>query len=255
MWKKLVSGLFLVCAVCSMTVGAEKERIWSRKPQWRQAFLNALHHPSTWVPAAGAALIAIGDYVSKISDWAVRETPIFGSPSRANEASDNLLNATRFSMYATAVAIPIRKRSWQSGTERLLVDLVSEGVRSQMVHSVKKSTGRERPDGSDDLSFPSSHSSAAHTFAALASRTVEDLDLPRPAALSLTIGFRTLAAGTAWARVEAGKHYPTDVLVGAALGNFVAIFLNDAVLGHDRNKSLQLNLNPKEPHMFFLWRF
>jgi len=40
----------------------------------------------------------------------------------------------------------------------------------------------------------------------------------------------SLVAGTGWARIEASKHYPTDVLVGAALGNFIALLVHDAFL-------------------------
>ena len=31
--------------------------------------------------------------------------------------------------------------------------------------------------------------------------------------------------------IEAGAHFPSDTLLGAALGNFVASFVNDAFLG------------------------
>ncbi len=47
---------------------------------------------------------------------------------------------------------------------------------------------------------------------------------------ALKTSFRALAWGTAWARVEGGRHYPSDVLFGAALGNFVAIFVRNAFL-------------------------
>jgi hypothetical protein len=43
---------------------------------------------------------------------------------------------------------------------------------------------------------------------------------------------------TAWARIEAGAHYPTDVLAGAALGNFVSLFVHDAFLGGDCSVSV-----------------
>jgi len=40
-----------------------------------------------------------------------------------------------------------------------------------------------------------------------------------------------VALGTGWARVEAQKHYPSDVLAGMALGNFMAAFIYDAFMG------------------------
>ncbi len=39
-----------------------------------------------------------------------------------------------------------------------------------------------------------------------------------------------LASGVAWARVEGQKHYPSDVLAGAALGHFLTAFIHDAFL-------------------------
>ena len=55
-----------------------------------------------------------------------------------------------------------------------------------------------------------------------------------------------IAAGTAWARVEGCKHYPSDVLFGAALGNFVAIFVHDAFLPADSITRFTATLSRKE---------
>ncbi len=43
----------------------------------------------------------------------------------------------------------------------------------------------------------------------------------------MTVGFHGMAAATAWARVEAGKHHVTDVLAGYALGHFIGRFTNE----------------------------
>ena len=43
----------------------------------------------------------------------------------------------------------------------------------------------------------------------------------------------TLAAATAWARVEAEKHYPADVLAGAAPGHFLTTVIHDSMMGLD----------------------
>ena len=43
----------------------------------------------------------------------------------------------------------------------------------------------------------------------------------------------TVAGLTAWARLEAEKHYPTDVLVGAALGHFISAVIHDSMMGLD----------------------
>jgi membrane-associated phospholipid phosphatase len=101
----------------------------------------------------------------------------------------------------------IYAKSWiASGTSNLL----------------KGTIQRERPDGSDMASFPSGHSTRAFSYATFASRNLELVDLPEGARTGLRVGLFTLAGATAWARVEAGKHYPSDVLAGAALGRFMA---------------------------------
>ena len=57
--------------------------------------------------------------------------------------------------------------------------------------------------------------------------------MSRAARLSLKVGLDALTIGTSWARIEAGAHFPSDTLVSMALGNFCAVFFNDAFLGLD----------------------
>jgi membrane-associated phospholipid phosphatase len=64
---------------------------------------------------------------------------------------------------------------------------------------LKRVVHRGRPDGSDQLSFPSGHTMLA---------TVNG----RP-------GWRYgLTVGVGWGRMAAGRHYATDVLAGAGIG-------------------------------------
>jgi hypothetical protein len=44
--------------------------------------------------------------------------------------------------------------------------------------------------------------------------------------VGIDVWLALLAAGTAWARVEAGQHYPADVLAGVALGRFLGDFMS-----------------------------
>jgi len=55
--------------------------------------------------------------------------------------------------------------------------------------------------------------------------------------MSLQLGNLLLATGVGVARVEAGAHYPADVLAGAAIGHFLSAFIYDAFIGlpeHER---------------------
>jgi membrane-associated phospholipid phosphatase len=78
--------------------------------------------------------------------------------------------------------------------------------------ALKYTVQRERPDGSDNLSFPSGHSSAAFTLATVASQHY-GWKIGVPAYL--------LASGIGYSRIEKDKHYLSDVLAGAALGIIV----------------------------------
>ena len=96
-----------------------------------------------------------------------------------------------------------------------------------MTRSLKLVAGRFRPE--DDLgayqfspftgenaSFPS-----GHTTAAFAIVTPWVLYYPNP----VTYGLFVVASGTAVARIAHDKHWPTDVLAGAAIGFFTACYL------------------------------
>jgi hypothetical protein len=44
--------------------------------------------------------------------------------------------------------------------------------------------------------------------------------------------------------MEEGRHYPSDVLVGCALGHFLSSSFNDAFLGLKQNEGPQLSVAP-----------
>ena len=115
-------------------------------PGWkrvRESAVNAARDPHVWVPLAGAAIFQVDNLDHRVSDWAQRETPVFGSQEDAARWSDD---------------------------------------------------------------------------------------------------FRT-AASVAWARIEAGAHYPSDTLFGMALGNFIGAFINDAFIGVDTDEPAQVTVH------------
>lgn len=67
----------------------------------------------------------------------------------------------------------------------------------------------------------------------MVSRNTRSLQIPEYGKVALNVGYATLSALAAWSRVEAEGHYPSDVLVGAAWGRFLASFVYDAFLGVD----------------------
>jgi len=81
---------------------------------------------------------------------------------------------------------------------------------------LKYAVGRERPDGSDHLSFPSGHASLTATMAASISEMYDwDLRLAIPLYLTATFVGAT--------RFQANEHYLSDVVAGITLGTLVGI--------------------------------
>ncbi len=198
-----------------------------------RAALNALVDPETLIPVAGALVFGLSEWDKKVSHWATERHPIFGSEQNAKNASDYLSIPLPVEAVVTALAAPSGDDAmdWASSklkgiaVEGAAVALTAEvtGLSHSVIH-------RTRPNGGDG-SMPSSHSSVAFSVAALANRNLDSIPLSQEVRLPLQIGNVLLATSVAWARVEGRKHFPSDVLVGAALGHFLSAFIHDAFLG------------------------
>ncbi|WP_338407411.1 phosphatase PAP2 family protein [uncultured Flavobacterium sp.] len=81
-----------------------------------------------------------------------------------------------------------------------------------VIYSLKNTFGAERPDHSDNLSFPSGHTATAFTNAALLYYEYKDSDL-----WYASSGF-LFATATGILRIANNKHYTSDVLAGAGIG-------------------------------------
>ena len=203
---------------------------WPGTADLKRAAVRAASDPLTWAPLAGALLLGVSGQDGAVSDWAAEHRPLFGD--NAADASNTLLDLTTASYAVTALVAP--SASVVDKAKGLAVGIGTVALNHSVTRGIKNIAGRERPNGQDDKSFPSGHASNAMTRATLAAANVNYIALPKWANVSLKVGFYSMAAGTAWARVEAEKHHVTDVLVGSALGHFLATFIQEAVLeaGH-----------------------
>ena len=249
--RSLVMMLMLGVAAASGCATSERgltaRDYWPSGARWKQAAKNAVKSPGTWIPLIGVGVVSIDHWDQHISEWAVENTPVFGSTENASDASDYLRTSTTVAMVGTALAVPNADGPWERKPERLILEVGAVQLNNIATSILKSVTDRERPDGADDQSFPSGHASQASVHATLACRNVDQIPgLSKGWRTTFKTSFRVLAAGTAWARVEAGKHYPSDVLFGSALGNFVAVFVYDAFLPADTTTRVDLTLSRKE---------
>jgi len=114
---------------------------------------------------------------------------------------------------------------------------------------LKQETNRVRPSGGNDLSFPSGCTSIAFSSATLSNRNLDYIDeewMSDNLRKGLQFGNICLASGVAWAKVEGNAHYPSDVLVGAALGHFLSAFIYDAFFGLPKNEGVKFSVVPSE---------
>jgi len=199
---------------------------------WRAA-RKAFFDPGTLIPLAGAVVFAIDDLDEQTSNWAVRHNPIYDSDDNARDYSDDLKDILEAEAIMTALLTPSGEDSGQWGKAKLkggLVELAAFGVTVGATDILKDVTDRQRPDKSGDNSFPSLHTSRAFSAAALSNRNLKYIEMNDTLRTGLQITNTVMASGVAWARVEGERHYPSDVLFGAALGNFLTNFILDGFM-------------------------
>jgi membrane-associated phospholipid phosphatase len=225
-------------------------------PGWdriRTSAVNAALSPETWEPVAGALALQVGHMDRRISEWASDKNPVFGSLDNAEKWSDHLRDASGAVYFITVLATPSGDDAFDwltSKAKGLAIGLVASEVTGGGTSLLKRAAGRTRPDGSNDVSFPSGHASSSAAFTTLARRNLEFIPMSQGSRLAADIGISGLSVGTGWARVEAKKHYPSDVLAGYALGHFVSAFINDAFLGLDNNKAPLITMEPSRKGVY-----
>jgi hypothetical protein len=265
-WRYLVVYSMILLTGCGTLPNGHR---WGQdatlSPGWQRvgtAARNAALSPQVWVPAAGAGVFLLGEQIAhidkKLSNWAAEHTPVFRSQAGAAHASDALQNVARAAGVLTALATPSGQApaAWKEGKaaeEWKWLEAKGKGMLGVeggavlgtflMTYALKETTHRSRPDTSDrseaTKSFPSGHTSHTAVLTMLASRNVATLPWPEASRTALQASLIGLTIGTAWARVEAKQHFPSDVLFGAALGNFFGAFMNEAFLGLDGEVTIQ----------------
>src|SRR5689334_5269710 len=233
----------LLIALCALPTGCgtlKGGRGWGQDAiypvTWQRvqvAATRAVLDPLTWLPAAGAVVFTIDNWDEKTSTWASRHTPIFGSQESADAASSKLLDGLSAETLVTALATPggTEPLEWSFAKMRgIAVEYGAVRANTFVTGEIKDATGRERPDNSDRQSFPSGGASAAFASARLSNRNLDSIPMSGWARQTLKGTTTATAVAVGWARIEARKHFPSDVLAGACLGNVLTSFIHDAFM-------------------------
>jgi membrane-associated phospholipid phosphatase len=130
----------------------------------------------------------------------------FASPAHASEKGwDDAGTVAKNALVVVAFGVPAVQGDW----EGVLEAGGSIGATILVTQGLKEAFPSRRPDGSDNKSFPSGHTSTSFAAAAtLHNRYGWEAGLPA----------YVVASFVGLSRVEAKKHRVGDVLVGAAIG-------------------------------------
>jgi len=214
-----------------------------------EAAHDAFFNPNTLIPLAGAGIFYAGDFDEKVSHWANKHHPIFGSEDRAVDVRSSLKTILEAETFVTAIATPSgdEPSEWiYSKSKGIGVEIAAMKANHYSTDLIKSESNRIRPNGANDLSFPSGCSSSAFSYATLSNRNISYIEIDPGWKRSLQFGNLCLASGVAWSRIESGAHYPSDVLAGAALGHFLSAFIHDAFLGLPENEGVRFSVIPFE---------
>ncbi|MBI4373328.1 MAG: phosphatase PAP2 family protein [Deltaproteobacteria bacterium] len=92
--------------------------------------------------------------------------------------------------------------------------LESLGITYTLTYALKFSVQRQRPDGSNSLSFPSGHASGTFALATITEVFYGPL---------FGVPAYALAGTIALARIDSNKHFVSDTMAGAVLGTLVGL--------------------------------
>jgi membrane-associated phospholipid phosphatase len=214
-----------------------------------QSAYRALLDWKTLAPAAGALLFQIDHFDRRVVDWAVDHRPIFGSGDTARSASDYLYVAFYLETLGTALATPSgeNREDWVDAKIRgLWVEGSALAINGLTTVALRNAVHRTTPDGANNYSFPSGHASGAVGAVTLSHRNLAAIPVSDGVKNSIQAGNLFLLTAMSWARLEEGRHFPSDILFGAALGHFFSAFFYDAFMGLPEGQRFGISLNPRQ---------
>ena len=133
---------------------------------------------------------------------------LLAMPTPAHADEDDWATASdigRGALVVTALGLPAVQGDWE-GTKQAAFSL---GATYAVTNGLKQVIEEERPDESNDRSFPSGHTSSS--FAAAAT-------LHKRHGWEVGVPAHIVATFVGIARVKADKHYVHDVIAGAVIG-------------------------------------
>lgn len=245
--KRQFFGVLTLLCGSSLTWQTQAAPLFSWE-RLSDASVRAAREPSTWAPLAAATVIAGGHWDKQWQRSAGKHQYVFGQD--AEDMSNSLLGASTL-LYGVSMLMAAppdqdlgEALEWKASNVGVL--LADKALVDGIVGEWKTRSGRDRPDGVADDSFPSKHSATTATQTTLTRRNLDYIDMNPGMRQLAKVGLYGIDGLTGIARIEADKHYPTDILVGMALGNFLANFSYNLFLEQPAPESYSFSLLPTQ---------
>ena len=221
--KKIIIYAFAMLSAFDAAWGVVS---WDRM---QKAAVESTAAVETWGMLLAAGVMYVSGADVTVSDWASENMPVFGSRENAQRWSDILAGGATAAQYASALAATPEESSGNAILTKLryaATGFAANEFNYAVTGGLKGIAGRPRPDESGNNSFPSGHSSQSAVNVTLSLHILPSLPMTeniKPFIRGLLI---SLAVGTSWSRIEGKKHYPSDVLAGAAIGHWIGSFMS-----------------------------
>lgn len=242
--------IFFLCLLTSCSYIQRKGR-WGSDAFTKGSFKNVknaiVYHaknPQFWAPLGAAAVVYGAGQDKKISDWAVKESPLFDGKKDADAKSDDYELLFKTQMYLSVLLPASWEDGWASYAKNKLkgaaVTYLSYSATRQTVTQIKIAEPRQRPNRLDNESFPSGHSARASSKRHLIAHNLEASDINPHVRNGINTINGLMTASVMWARVEAQKHHLSDVLAGYSVGYFLSGVFYDSLLNLDTAETFVL---------------
>ena len=190
-------------------------KAYSLRDRFGNAFRKAYQSKVFLYSLGGAALLHVTKQDQKIADYAYTEQPIF--KGNGIHHSDFFWDNMR--ILSLLSALPHDDRLYRLGMTSSSMFLATNTV-------VIMKSNFERPipnDTDNEQDNPSLHASDSFNAARLMTYNIQDLYPNVDHSHNYLPWIGASLAG--WARIEDGAHYPGDILISAAMGDFAGIFV------------------------------
>lgn len=230
----LATSLLLAAAGCQGTRGGARTAAHFDLDPWLDGHSAQLDSESRWGPEA-ALLVATP--ILRALDRHVQDDLDEDEPFTGGNSSDG--NAMAVGLGAVALAGSGLGLLGGDEGRSLEVLVESVAVTGLVTSGLKLVIDRSRPEGSSEDSFPSNHSAIAFSCATYLMRALERIgdDSAGGRRWWHELGWLAYlpAAYVAMNRVEANRHYPSDVAAGAFFGTTITNVVFDSHYG-DRDR-------------------